>query len=869
MSKPLDAVKNVGKFFGITRSESEEWRNRTERQIKEGEFGITLKTATSLSKHDGEQDKFVRGAQKVLSRIGAFQAFEESQEHLDETDETSTDTHKSAQVGKSEEPMPGTSKSPEDTESQPLSLTTPKKTRSLGKQQVYNKAYTENDDEETDIDTGLAASKKRKSKVTFDVQVAVNFERSAKSVDHIPQEKVEETEKQKGTKVYSDPYIAYKSLVDDKPSVEKETEQDGKKAKLIFFDELVWKPQMNDLEMPKHSFDSLTKTKAMKGKEKNEEYTKMKEKQENSRSSPEISLDKVKVNELQPNVEAAELKAVKSEKDTDTEGSKTQQSVKKEDEDSVEAVGTAESDNKGDKETAVKLRPEDVVYGKEALKQYKFYLQIEKKVEKQKLQAELENKLNEYDWKLAAIDEMILLAKDYYINPKSKKAARWKDLKRKVKRSSSHQIGHTEYRRKLGTLPDYKPFFTYFIIFAQLVSFIVICGLYGFTFIGVEPKLTLESDIQTFMGMETVHKWTAPNVWIGPSERNLIGLGAVFAPCMRTDIQLQLEQSQQNYSTDAPLGCCEVATRNVAGTTTESECELLTEGVGKWKGDVTCENRPANMAGTRHNMKPCCLGVKGQCQLLSHKHCVFLGGIFYQFGPEHCSQVMCLKNICHPGSLTASVISPWQPESPGQWWRVPLSLLYHHGIIQFVTVTAAQWILLRQIECTAGWFRMLVIYIVSGTMSLLTSAIFLPYQSHCGGMGAVCGMVGVVLVELFHFWKLVHRPLIELAKLSVVIVLLLFCGTLPYLDIFGMMTGLITGALCGLILLPYITFGKRHLRMRVILIVGASTLLFMICFFLLQVFAYVQSVESCEGCKTLNCVPYTDKMCDTSLWQQF
>lgn len=56
------------------------------------------------------------------------------------------------------------------------------------------------------------------------------------------------------------------------------------------------------------------------------------------------------------------------------------------------------------------------------------------------------------------------------------------------------------------------------------------------------------------------------------------GVGAVFAPCMREDIQLQLEQSRQNYSTDVPLGCCEVASRNVAGTTTKSECEQFTEG---------------------------------------------------------------------------------------------------------------------------------------------------------------------------------------------------------------------------------------------------------------------------------------------------
>ena len=145
----------------------------------------------------------------------------------------------------------------------------------------------------------------------------------------------------------------------------------------------------------------------------------------------------------------------------------------------------------------------------------------------------------------------------------------------------------------------------------------------------------------------------------------------------------------------------------------------------------------------------------------------------------------------------------------------------------------------------------------------------LPYQAHVGGVGAICGMVGVVLVELIHFWKLVHRPMFELLKLTVIIIVLFSLGTLPYLDIFGIITGLVSGALCGIIFLPYITFGRWHLQLRVVLIVSASCLLMLIFYFLLHLFGTVQSVESCKVCKKLNCVPYTEKMCDTSLWQQF
>ena len=56
------------------------------------------------------------------------------------------------------------------------------------------------------------------------------------------------------------------------------------------------------------------------------------------------------------------------------------------------------------------------------------------------------------------------------------------------------------------------------------MSFAVVCGLGGLTYIGLEPRLTLEHDVPTFMGMETVHKWTAPNVWIGPDQRHIVSM---------------------------------------------------------------------------------------------------------------------------------------------------------------------------------------------------------------------------------------------------------------------------------------------------------------------------------------------------------
>ena len=33
----------------------------------------------------------------------------------------------------------------------------------------------------------------------------------------------------------------------------------------------------------------------------------------------------------------------------------------------------------------------------------------------------------------------------------------------------------------------------------------------------------MTSGIETFLGLETIHRWTVPNIWIGPDQRFFIG----------------------------------------------------------------------------------------------------------------------------------------------------------------------------------------------------------------------------------------------------------------------------------------------------------------------------------------------------------
>lgn len=62
------------------------------------------------------------------------------------------------------------------------------------------------------------------------------------------------------------------------------------------------------------------------------------------------------------------------------------------------------------------------------------------------------------------------------------------------------------------------------------------------------------------------------------------------------------------------------------------------------------------------------------------------------------------------------------------------------------------------------------------------SAVFIPYGVNCGVGGAVFGLLAVLFVELFQFWQIVDRALLELLQLTGFVAFLLSVGTLPFID---------------------------------------------------------------------------------------
>lgn len=63
------------------------------------------------------------------------------------------------------------------------------------------------------------------------------------------------------------------------------------------------------------------------------------------------------------------------------------------------------------------------------------------------------------------------------------------------------------------------------------------------------------------------------------------------------------------------------------------------------------------------------------------------------------------------------------------------------GIVHFVLCVGVQWVIGRQIEKTAGWLRVLLVYFIAGIGGYLFSGMLAPEQANVGSDPAVVGLL--------------------------------------------------------------------------------------------------------------------------------
>lgn len=266
------------------------------------------------------------------------------------------------------------------------------------------------------------------------------------------------------------------------------------------------------------------------------------------------------------------------------------------------------------------------------------------------------------------------------------------------------------------------------------------------------------------------------------------------------------------------------------GMTSYRECEGY-NGVWMRSGNI---NLGCSENSGRITLRPCCIGHKSECQLLTETQCTFEAGIYHS-SLQLCGQTPCLAETCttYAGVTETGLPKPTQNkiEEPNQWYRFIAPLFVHSGAIQVILVLYLQQVIGCPIERSIGWLRMFLVYFISGIGGYMVSGVLDPYVVSCGANPAVFGLFALMTVELFQSWEVVPNRCWHLFKLLALILVGFVVGSLPFVDNMAQLGGFSFGLVSAVIFLPYVAFGKWHARAR--------KLMLLICFPLLLVMVIV------------------------------
>lgn len=156
----------------------------------------------------------------------------------------------------------------------------------------------------------------------------------------------------------------------------------------------------------------------------------------------------------------------------------------------------------------------------------------------------------------------------------------------------------------------------------------------------------------------------------------------------------------------------------------------------------------------------------------------------------------------------------------GEWWRFFTPMFLHIGFLHLAMNTAALYALGTSVEKLFGRTRFLLLYLFSGFMGSLASFLFSGSIS-AGASGAIFGCFGALLFLGASMPKLFFRT-IGMNIIVVIVINLAFGLTVPGIDNYGHIGGLVGGFLAAAIL----RFPKRQkpaLQLAVLVLTAALT----------------------------------------------
>ncbi len=139
----------------------------------------------------------------------------------------------------------------------------------------------------------------------------------------------------------------------------------------------------------------------------------------------------------------------------------------------------------------------------------------------------------------------------------------------------------------------------------------------------------------------------------------------------------------------------------------------------------------------------------------------------------------------------------------GEFWRFITPIFFHANILHIFFNMYALYVIGPQIERPLGYARFLMIYFFSGIAGVFASFLFTPTPS-LGASGAIFGLIGALAVFLYrhnHLFGVSGRNMLY-NVLFIIVINLVISVSVPDIDLWGHVGGLVTGSALAWLLTP-------------------------------------------------------------------
>ena len=170
-------------------------------------------------------------------------------------------------------------------------------------------------------------------------------------------------------------------------------------------------------------------------------------------------------------------------------------------------------------------------------------------------------------------------------------------------------------------------------------------------------------------------------------------------------------------------------------------------------------------------------------------------------------------------------------------------------IIHLLITIIFQYTIMRPLEKLAGCIRVMIVYIVSGFVGSLASALILRDSIQVGPGGGQFAILACYLSELFLAWRSLKKPWIPFFKIIICLFLLLSVGLLPLVDNYSQCFGFLIGFLLNMIIFPNVSF-KKNIRQLAVVTVSLTTTIVL---FIVLITLFYTVPFQCTSCQVFNC----------------